>query len=590
MKGIYEKCISPVICVILTCALGYCLQSSQEHLFFYREQQQIFLFDSDYISNLANGIGGVATLLSQYLIQFFKLPYMGATITAAISGATAWFLWISLKRINNAIYLMPLSFVPLLFQSLYLMNENYHYEGLVAMLAVSASLALYSMLSAKVSAAYRCIIGSLLALALFFCVGSAATLFAIAIALSDALRRVKRWYFSLSPLVLILVSGALCVIGGHKPSYDHIFWMKDYVDYFVDVDMMYGLSWQSLIVVMLIFGLSTLIKVENRLIGAIVAISIIAGGASIYIKMAEKQQNNDKYTLIRLFHYIESEQWNEILRCKEINRLNLLHMNCVNLALSKTGRLTTDLFKYQQYGIESLMSKYQSHLEESFLFSQIYDHLGMTALAYNLAFGCSVGFTHGSPTMTKILIKSHLIFGKYQAAEKFISLLEKSWGYSEWATTQRRFLNNDEAVDMDPELGNARRGLTKNRDLFANIIGLGENLDIILENNPNSKVAMDYRIATLLLTKNMPGIKMLVEKYGGTEALPTLPPLLQQAVISYAEHDPAYCMAHGVSEELLSKFLLFKRQILNLRHSKQDLALGLANYKDTFWYYLLLVK
>lgn len=590
MNRIYEKSIAPAICILITLALGYILQSTQEAMFFYREQQQIFLFDYDYIASISAAIGGVSTLISQFLVQFFKLPYMGATITAALGGATAWFLWLSLKRINNALYLLPLSFAPVMLQMLYLQSENYHYEGLVAMFAVSAALALYSLLSTKLSYIYRVIIGSLLALLLFFTVGSAATLFAIAVALSDALKRLKGWYLSFAPLLLMLIIGALCVVGGHKPSYDHIYWMKDYVEYHVNIDMIYGLSWQSLLLTIVIFHISSLVKLKNRWIGAIVTIAITVGGYSLYIKSADSLRDKDKYTLIRLFHYIESEQWDEILRCRETNRLNLLHMNCVNLALSKSGKITTELFRHPQYGIQSLMSKYQAHIEESYLFSQIYDHLGMTALAYNLAFGCSVGFTHGSPAMTKILVKSHLIYGQYAAADKFISQLEKSWGYSEWATAQRRFLYNDEAVELDPELGRARKGLTDNRDLFANIIGLGDNLDIILQNNPNSRAAMDYKIATLLLSKDMAGIKDFVERYGGTEALPSLPPLMQQAVISYAEHDPLYCQAHGVSEELLSQFLQFKRRILSLRRSGQDLALGLADYRETFWYYLLLVK
>ena len=92
--------------------------------------------------------------------------------------------------------------------------------------------------------------------------------------------------------------------------------------------------------------------------------------------------------------------------------------------------MQTDLFKYPQSGIQSLVSKYQAHIEESFLFSQIYYHVGITSLAYNFAFGTSVGITYGSPVMTKLLIKSHLIYGQYPAAREVYILIGKDMGLS----------------------------------------------------------------------------------------------------------------------------------------------------------------
>ena len=293
---------------------------------------------------------------------------------------------------------------------------------------------------------------------------------------------------------------------------------------------------------------------------------------------------------MQMFHYIDTEQWDAIISSADLNYNNYLHLNCLNLALSHKGVMRTDLFKYPQSGIQSLVSKYQAHIEESFLFSQIYYHVGITSLAYNFAFGTSVGITYGSPVMTKLLIKSHLIYGQYPAAEKFISLLEKTWAYHEWASSQRKFLYNDQAVESDPELGTKRKSLSSDKDLFANIIGLFDNLMIILEENPQNKAALDYTIGTLLLSKDLPAIKTFVERFSGTEVLPILPEPLQQAVISYAEHDPEYCRKYGVTDKVLSEFSIFKQRVLGLRHARQNVATGIADYQPTFWYYLILSK
>ena len=378
--------------------------------------------------------------------------------------------------------------------------------------------------------------------------------------------------------------------GGGKPHYSSVLWINDYWHYTAKLTSFHNLSWQSVWVVMLLFFFSQHINLAKNNIKVLVAVVLVGLLGGYYTNTAKANKIQDLYAIHELIHYIDTEQWDAILRSKDLNMNDYLHLNVLNLALSHKGLLQTDLFKYPQSGLQSLMSTYQSHIEESWLFSQIYYHVGVTALAYDLAFGTTVGFTYGCPAMTKLLVKCNLIYGTYPAAERFISILERTWEYKDWAQEQRRFLYNDDAVENDPELGTRRKSLTDKEDLFANLLALPENLTLILEANPDNKVAFDYMIASLLLWKDMPSIKAFVEHYEGTEVLPTLPPLLQQAVISYAEHDPAYCLEHGVSEQLLAAFQDFKRKVVSLRRARQDLKVGLANYRQTFWYYLLFSK
>lgn len=590
MNNSSKKIIPILLLLLCTCLLGLHLQATQEATFFYREQQQIFLFDSEYVLNILKTIGGLATICSQFIIQFFKVPLIGSLVTALIGGVSGWLFWLTLRKIHPALYLLPLAFLPILFQYLYLIKDSYHYEGLIAMLFWSLALSLYSYGTRKFNWTYRTLIGCLLAIGLFYTMGSVAVLFVLSILLFDILQKSERWYASFIPLLLLLIVGSLCVLGGSKPDYDYVFWMKDYVEYFIELEPFYGFSWQIALLVMLLFFLSRYLDHIKTYLKALVAVALLALSGIYYTQTALQQRNKDFYALMQMFHYIDTEQWDAIISSADLNYNNYLHLNCLNLALSHKGVIQTDLFKYPQSGIQSLVSKYQAHIEESFLFSQIYYHVGITSLAYNFAFGTSVGITHGSPVMTKLLIKSHLIYGQYPAAEKFISLLEKTWAYHEWASSQRKFLYNDLAVENDPELGTKRKSLSSDKDLFANIIGLFDNLMIILEENPQNKAALDYTIGILLLSKDLPAIKMFVERFSGTEILPTLPEPLQQAVISYAEHDPDYCRKYGVTDKVLSEFSLFKQRVLGLRHARQDIAAGIADYRPTFWYYLILSK
>ena len=140
MSTLYKKILSPRLFILLTGVLWLHLQTLQEPIFFYREQQQIFLFDSVYISSILNQIGGLATLSAQFLIQFFRLPFIGSLITALIGGVSGWLFWLTLRKIHPSLYLLPLAFLPILFQYLYLMKDSYQYEGLIAMLFCSLAL------------------------------------------------------------------------------------------------------------------------------------------------------------------------------------------------------------------------------------------------------------------------------------------------------------------------------------------------------------------------------------------------------------------------------------------------------------------
>ena len=55
--------------------------------------------------------------------------------------------------------------------------------------------------------------------------------------------------------------------------------------------------------------------------------------------------------------------------------------------------------------------------------------------------------------MLKMILQIDLMRGAYSVALKYIELLEKSFHYSEWATAQRKFLFDDQAVEQDVVLG-----------------------------------------------------------------------------------------------------------------------------------------
>ena len=73
-----------LVAFILAIVLFLQLQGTQEFSFFYREQMQLFLWDSEKIQGMFCAVGGGVKVLSQILVQFFVVPKMGALITALL--------------------------------------------------------------------------------------------------------------------------------------------------------------------------------------------------------------------------------------------------------------------------------------------------------------------------------------------------------------------------------------------------------------------------------------------------------------------------------------------------------------------------
>ena len=149
--------------------------------------------------------------------------------------------------------------------------------------------------------------------------GSVAILFALSILLFDILQKSERWYASFIPLILLLIVGSLCVLGGSKPDYDYVFWMKDYVEYFIDLEPFYGFSWQVALLVMLLFSLSRYLDHIKTYLKALVAVALLALSGMYYTQTALQQRNKDFYTLMQMFHYIDTEQWDAIISSTDLN-------------------------------------------------------------------------------------------------------------------------------------------------------------------------------------------------------------------------------------------------------------------------------
>lgn len=585
LKG---KAVSPasVIAMLAFVLLGgflfVYLQGSQEFSYFYREQQQVFLYDSTYLHSLVNQIGGVGLTISQYFIQFFLLTKGGALISTLISVLTGIFLWLAFKRVSHSWFLAPLLMLPSFFYNLYLTDHYVHYEGLIALLAMAISLWLHS-LSARCHWGIRVALSSVWSLCLYGAFGPVAVLYGLTIVLYDILQKTEKSYLTLIPLALVLMAGLLAVNQGMLVNLSTAYWMQGYTEYYFTPGSFYNYAWLSVPVVLVLFRLCGAGNAPKWLQAGSFLVGILALPFG-YIQMNASHQDQSMYKMEQIAYYANHEDWDNVIRVAQSETGNYIFLNYLNLAYSKKGQLLDRFLTIPQAGSQSLILANSQNAEVSMMLAMLYYHVGVIGQSQVHAYSSNMAVTYGSPEMNRQMTRNYLINGQYKVAEKHIRMLEKTRYYADWAKQMRQYVNNDKALEADPELGAKRKDLPDN-DAFTALYGPINDLLMILETNPNENTAAEYAIAMLLLDKNFEGIQVFVDRYFGKLAI--WPECLQEAIVTYSEKDMDYCRQHGVSEDVIQRFAQFRNETLQLRHGGGAVQQLARNWGNSYWYYML---
>ena len=144
----------------------------------------------------------------------------------------------------------------------------------------------------------------------------------------------------------------------------------------------------------------------------------------------------------RYDYYARLGEWQKIVshaRAHSVRDMDALIY--LNLALSKTGRFTSDLMRFPQIGEGGFIPhdpKSRMGLIEA---SEVAWQVGQVNAAQRFAFvGVLSSQRCVQPRLMKRLVETYLVTGEYRAAEKYIKILESNPHYRDWATAQRPLL------------------------------------------------------------------------------------------------------------------------------------------------------
>ena len=567
-------------------ALFAFLQTRFEYHFYYIEQSQLFLFTEAYIRNKLLLPGGFSMLVAEFLVQFFIRPYVGALVTAVLLTGVGVCTAGIVKRIAPVSGLFILYVLPMLALLFMHFDFNYRVQGTVCYLMMMALLCGYMRIRNDL---FRLVAGCVLVPVLFWLAGSIAVLFAGMVCLFEGLRKTPKWYISLIGVAEVLLLGVGTVYFSLMGEYRWVFGPDLYYHYTLHPKEIIYYSW---ICLPLVFLVAFFIRNKNSLSGkkwraGISCIAQLAMIAAVLWWGMPKYSDAKTLKLKKLDYFARTEQWDKTIEECKGKLTNFLYMCHLNMALANKGELSDKMFNFDQRGPQGLLVQWNKSENISCMLSDIYFTMGATASSQEMAFeGYVSAMEDGNPRMLKRLVQTNLIYGTYPVAEKYISILEKTYAYRDWAQSQRKYLYNDEVVESDPILGTRRRMLP-DRNSLAMIKGLAGDLALFLEKGPANSAALQYLGAMYLLAKDLEGFKALVEKYYGTEFLPVLPVHFQEAVIVMSEKEPDYWKRFNVSETIVARFTDYKKQVLANRNNSAIAGLLNRSYGNTYWFYFM---
>lgn len=567
-------------------ALFAFLQMCFEYHFYYIEQSQLFLFSEAYIRNKLLLPGGFSMLVAEFLVQFFIRPYVGALVTAVLLTGVGVCTAGIVKRIAPVSGLFILYVLPMLALLFMHFDFNYRVQGTVCYLMMMALLCGYMRIRNDL---FRLVAGCVLVPVLFWLAGSITVLFAGMVCLFEGLRKTPKWYISLIGVAEVLLLGVGTVYFSLMGEYRWVFGPDLYYHYTLHPKEIIYYSW---ICLPLVFLVAFFIRNKNSLSGkkwraGISRIAQLAMIAAVLWWGMPKYSDAKTLKLKKLDYFARTEQWDKTIEECKGKLTNFLYMCHLNMALANKGELSDKMFNFDQRGPQGLLVQWNKSENISCMLSDIYFTMGATASSQEMAFeGYVSAMEDGNPRMLKRLVQTNLIYGTYPVAEKYISILEKTYAYRDWAQSQRKYLYNDEVVESDPILGTRRRMLP-DRNSLAMIKGLAGDLALFLEKGPANSAALQYLGAMYLLAKDLEGFKALVEKYYGTEFLPVLPVHFQEAVIVMSEKEPDYWKRFNVSETIVARFTDYKKQVLANRNNSAIAGLLNRSYGNTYWFYFM---
>lgn len=280
---------------------------------------------------------------------------------------------------------------------------------------------------------------------------------------------------------------------------------------------------------------------------------------SLFFCFVGKYDDHTSLLSKKLDYYTVRFQWDNVLEeCKQtmITDHNVTSFALQNMALANKGILADSLFHYPQNGSVGLVPEWGYSQYWAMLSSDICFLIGDMATARRYALEGNIHSSSvGYPRNLKRLVDINLMYGEYAIAEKYISYLEKTFYYAEWAKEKRLYLYNDNAVIYDEVLNKGRQRLAEKNHFFYTGDYLDE-LKFYSRAQSIKEPASQYLLCYYLLDKDIASFSGALASIDLNDS-DFLPVSMEEAVIICAQNDVAVLSKYKVSKDGWTRFRKF---------------------------------
>ncbi len=446
------------VAVILFFGLAY------PHHLHYQEQFQLFLFDGNYVWDVVKQPGGVADLLGRFCTQFFLFAWVGAFIIALLLSAVQ-LLTLCLFR-NHGGWLYGISFVPSFLLWLFLLDENALLGGVWAVL--------------------------LTMLVMWGCSQIA-----------------KGWKQCIAIVVAIIVLYWLAWGGSHYHRYPTV------------VPVLLYAAWLSALILPLVMRIvlrgkkSENTKQQNYSLSSF--LFPLSSFILVALVMGTFVWKNANFKAEKVMGYdfmARYQQWNRILETINSEKPNnQIGVTVQNLALGMRGMLSEHLFNYNQNGLLGLLPDVGTDATSPLPTAEAFYQLGMITVAQRTVFEAQEAILdfQKSGRCYKRLAQTNLILGSYEVARKYLSALQKTLFYRDWANETLPLLGDEKAIAKHPEYGRLRQ-MAYDEDFFFSDHVTPEMLERLYYRNTDNRLAYQYLLAYCMLTGDQERYKRIISK------------------------------------------------------------------------------
>ena len=490
------------------------------HLHF-QEQFQLFLFKNSFFMETCSRPGGFCNYTGQFITQFYISSFAGALLVSCLLIGIQQLTFAIMRRFYKVKYEgwsqpaggLLFSFLPSLFCWYLLCDENWQIGGIIALLF--ALIAAFIGTFPKSQSSHRNYLLASIPV-LYWIAGGIVIIYVILLigyAWIDP-RRPKPIILSISAVSFASILPFIAKFFLIQYPISRFWWGVDYLIFINNSPAFILYLWLMILLVVtgvLFFPKRRVFRNQTdrsfkRLFGYS-ALQFVVLLLAIYFVILKNAypQNLSKEEIMAYDYHCRMRNWDKIIEMADRKSPTVpITVTCLNLALYKTGQLPDKMFHYFQNGPEGLLPTFKRDILLPMVGGEPYWYLGFVNTAQRFAFEAMEVFPDSRKSVRSIkrMAEANLLNGYHEVASKYISLLENTLFYSNWAKETRSFLYNEDKIDAHPEWGEIRRFQT-DKDFIFSERERDMMLGIFFQQHLDNRMAYEYLLAYALLTKDI---------------------------------------------------------------------------------------